>query len=378
MGTSSEVGLRQALEGMVQAFEPAAAGGLRATIQFDFSDLAQGTYHLRISDGACSFHVGPAEAPSLRVSVPSEVWLRITRGEISAQQALEKGMYDVAGDLGLLLRLKDLFRIDGDLSYEVPSEQRLPGPLRLPGAAWLGLALVPWIIYWSSFDVPGVSLWFSVGLPLLLSLLLVGYRVLYYQSTWLEVGGVGFFALAAILSLVAGAGWWLCGSIIATALMGMLWFGTLVLSELPLSGAYFKWHYSEALWSAGVFVYPNAVITLGWGWQFIVAALVGVAAALVPHLRPALAIVRFMLLALAYALTLAYQRRAFYLGTADFDKAMARVRHWARIGLSVSSDIVLLVAIFSDDVVLIACLAVAALVAVVGFARLKGRGKPTD
>jgi hypothetical protein len=373
MGAPRKLTLRQMLEAMALTLDASTAGELSATIQFDVRGSEPGSYHLRISDGACSFNTGSAEAPTLTITTPSEVWMRIGGGELSSQEALDKGLYSATGDLTLLSRLDDLFGGEGGLGYAASSGQRTPGPIRLPGMAWLAIALLPWIIFWSVFDDRGVSPWLSVGLPLVLSMLLVAYRVLYYQSTWLEVGGLGFFVLAAILSLIAGSGWRLSGSIVATTFAGMLWFGTLALSEMPLSGAYFRWGYARAFWSTGTFVYPHAVITLVWGWQLIFAALVGVVGALFPSLHTALMSARFLLLALTFAFTLGYERRARGLEAADFDEAMGRLRRWARIGMSVGSDIVLVVTIFSDDVVLIACLVAAVLVAAVGFVRFKGR-----
>jgi len=376
MGAPKKLCFRQVLEAMTLALDASAEDDLSATIQFDVRGSEPGSYHLRISDGACSFHTGSAESPTLTITTPSEVWLRIGGGELSSQEALDSGLYSATGDVTLLSRLDDLFGGEGGLGYAAASAQRTPGPIRLPGIAWLTIALVPWIFFSSTFDALGVSPWLSVGLPLLLSVVLVAYRVLYYQSTWLEVGGLGFFVLAAILSLIAGSGWRLSGSIVAATFAGMLWFGTLVLSEMPLSGAYFRWRYARAFWSTSTFVYTHAVITLAWGWQFIFAALVGVVGALFPRLHTALMIARFLLLALMFAFTLAYRRRTTGAAAVDLDEAMERLRRWAKIGLSVGSDIVLVVTIFSDDVVLIACLAAAVLIAAVGFWRFKRRRKP--
>ena len=71
---STSLNLRQTLEGMPLVFDPAAAGELTATIQFDVSGPEPGAYHLRIGGGECTFHEGTTASPSLTISTPSDVW----------------------------------------------------------------------------------------------------------------------------------------------------------------------------------------------------------------------------------------------------------------------------------------------------------------
>lgn len=107
MRIPTDLSLRQTLEGMPLAFDAEAAGGLEATVQFDVSPSTgrgtsgpeSGVYHLRIADGECSFHVGPAAAPTLTISTPSDVWLAISRGKLDGQEALMRGRYTANGDI---------------------------------------------------------------------------------------------------------------------------------------------------------------------------------------------------------------------------------------------------------------------------------------
>jgi len=336
MEKPTSLNLRQTIEGMPLAFDYAAAGDLTATIQFGVSGSEPGVYHLRIAGGECTFHVGSAEAPTLTVATPSEVWLQISRGEVSGQEALMKGMYSASGDLSLLLRLDDLFETGEGFSYEASSGSRPPGPIPLSGMAWMSVAFVPWLIFWITFDIPGLSHWLSVGLPLFLSGLIVAYRMAFDKPTWMEVGGLGFFALASVATLIGDPGFAEGGSIISSLVMAGLWLSSLLLREMPLCGDYSKWDYVEALWHNSMFIYPNVAISLVWGWQFIVGALVGVAATSLPHLYGVLTAVRFLLQVPAYAFTLLYSRRATELKVADYEKTMSRLRLWAGVGLVVT------------------------------------------
>ena len=88
-----------------------------------------------------------------------------------------EGLYTAKGDLSLLLKLDSLFKPGDDVSWEAPPDQRPAGPIPLSGMAWMAVAFAPWMIHWITFDIPGVSRWISVGLPFLLSALIVGYRM---------------------------------------------------------------------------------------------------------------------------------------------------------------------------------------------------------
>jgi len=99
----------EAVTGQAAAFNPAAAGNLRADIQFVVSGQEPGEYVLRIADGQCTAHRGRAPEPKLTVRTPSEVWLQIARNELSGQEAFLKGLFRTDGDIGLLMRLNELF-----------------------------------------------------------------------------------------------------------------------------------------------------------------------------------------------------------------------------------------------------------------------------
>ncbi len=86
-----------------------------------------------------------------------------------------QGLYNATGDISLLLKMGSLFKPTTEVSYEAPAGQRPAGPIPLPGMAWMPVTFLPWMIHWITFDIPGVSRWISVGLPLLLSALIVGY-----------------------------------------------------------------------------------------------------------------------------------------------------------------------------------------------------------
>ena len=104
-GTAKELILR-----MPMGFRREAAGDLKAEIQFDLSGEGGVKGVLSISEGKCSFREETSSSPTLTICSPANVWLKIARQEINRAQALMDGLYEVGGDMNLLMKMGDLFR----------------------------------------------------------------------------------------------------------------------------------------------------------------------------------------------------------------------------------------------------------------------------
>ena len=372
MNIPKNLNLRQTLEGMTLTFDANAIPNLKATIQFDVSGKEAGVYHLRIENGECYFHDGAAKEPTLTIITPSEVWMKISRGEMTGYEALMQELFTATGELELLMKMDSLFKKASEVTYEAPASQRPAGPISLPGMAWMTIAFIPWIIHWSTFDIPKVSHWVSVGLPLLLSALIVGYRLAVLPSpvgrgaggegpTFLEWGGLGFFIISAALALTGSAGYAKWGSTLSGAVMAGLWFSSLLLSKMPLSGDYSKWGFIKPLWRNDMFIYPNAVITLVWGWQFITALVVGIAAILLPEQKLIFTLIRYSLLIPAFVFTSAFQKRVPISNPKLTD---SQLRFWAGMGLSAVSGFLLTASMPGFDVPFIGWIALVPLLIV--------------
>jgi putative sterol carrier protein len=97
------------IEGMPGAFDAAAAGDLRAEIQFDISGPGGGKWVVSISGGRCEARRGEADSPAIIIESPGDVWVKIARGEIDRPKALMQGLYKVKGDMKVLARMPQLF-----------------------------------------------------------------------------------------------------------------------------------------------------------------------------------------------------------------------------------------------------------------------------
>ena len=103
----------EAIEGMAIRLNPDEAGDLKANIQFKVSPSTSletgGDYYLSITDGKCEFSTGTAPDPTLTISTPADVWLKIARKELNGALALMTGKYKAKGQISLLLKMDSLF-----------------------------------------------------------------------------------------------------------------------------------------------------------------------------------------------------------------------------------------------------------------------------
>lgn len=108
-GTPQPQTLDEFLLVMPLGLNPEAAGDLKATIQFNFSGQVEGSCHLDIAGGKAVGAGGPAQSPDLVIDAPFALWLEIMSGKADPQQAFMQGQAKASGDLGLLMRLGQLF-----------------------------------------------------------------------------------------------------------------------------------------------------------------------------------------------------------------------------------------------------------------------------
>ncbi len=329
--------MRAFLEGMTLAFDGQATGDLAATVQYNITAPDAGTYYLHMAAGQCTFHKGTAPQPGLTITTSPDIWLAISRGKLSAQEAAQQGLYQAAGDLSLLMRMRTLFKPMSEVRIAAPPAQRPPGPLSLSGMTWMTLPFVPTILFGLLFNLPGVSPWLGVGLPLALSVALVGYRLIYDRPTWLESGVCLMAVLMAGLVLIGAPGivsrW---GGAFASLFMGAIWFSSLVWAAMPASAEYVKWTFVKPVWNLSSFIHPNAVISLAWSWQFLAAGILGIAAVLLPALHLPLVLAQYLLIALAAMFTQRYQRGIRGRIIADPERDLAMIRRVAVAGLCLS------------------------------------------
>ena len=76
-----------AVEGLPQVFDPAEAAGVEAVVLFDLSGREPGQWTVIIRDNACRVLSGRTIEPTVTLTMDSDVWLAIARGEKSGRDA---------------------------------------------------------------------------------------------------------------------------------------------------------------------------------------------------------------------------------------------------------------------------------------------------
>ena len=86
-----------------------AAAGLDATIQYELTGDGGATYHCVIKDGACEVSEGGADSPHMTVTMGAQDFVDMTSGKLDGMSAFMSGKLKIGGDMGLAMKLQNLF-----------------------------------------------------------------------------------------------------------------------------------------------------------------------------------------------------------------------------------------------------------------------------
>jgi putative sterol carrier protein len=99
----------ETFETMVTLFNPAAASNMNKTFQWNITGEEAGTYALKIADGACQLIKGGVEKPDVAFNLSDQNWLKMAEGKLDPQSAFFSGVLKVTGDIGLALKVPQIF-----------------------------------------------------------------------------------------------------------------------------------------------------------------------------------------------------------------------------------------------------------------------------
>lgn len=341
----SGMSTRQLVESMIIFYDPEAASGLSGTIQFKVTGPEPGEYYIEFGGDDAVFRLGVAANADLTINTPSDIWMQICEGETDGAEALGKGLYSAEGNLDFLIRYDSIFNAENEEEKIVaPPDQKPDGPLSIPGNLWMTVALAPWMVFWFTFDVE-LSKWISVAVPLALSLFILIYRSVFGKPEWLEIWTAIFFILFAVFHRIEFFDIW--GTVISQAVMSIIWLTTLFRLS-PLTSDYIKWGYIKRMWNHSIFIHPNAVLTAMWGYQFIAASLLGIAAKEIEDYSTIFTILRYGLLVPAFMITNYYPQKA---GERRYvwEKSVVKLRVCAAIGLIAAVAIIVSLIIWAPS-----------------------------
>lgn len=92
--------IEQLLLGMPRNFNPVAAKGVEAIIQFELTDVEPSHYYLAVANGKCNAAIGQHPEPRVTIITPENIWREISAGKRNAAMAYVTRKYKVKGDKG--------------------------------------------------------------------------------------------------------------------------------------------------------------------------------------------------------------------------------------------------------------------------------------
>ncbi|MHA1931384.1 MAG: NAD(P)H-dependent oxidoreductase [Promethearchaeota archaeon] len=102
----TDEGMASYFVGMAAQYNPKALPDLKCIIQYI---LEKNLYYLIINDNECKAYEGTHPDPTLTIIAPTDIWMKISTGEIKGAKAFMDGLYKIEGDMGILMKLDRLF-----------------------------------------------------------------------------------------------------------------------------------------------------------------------------------------------------------------------------------------------------------------------------
>ena len=101
---------KEVFEALPLAFQPDKAKGMDATFQFELTGEGGGTWVAKIASGQCTVMEGGIDHPSATIGMEAADYVAIAQGKLDMARAFMGGKIKVKGDMGLIMKLPDLFK----------------------------------------------------------------------------------------------------------------------------------------------------------------------------------------------------------------------------------------------------------------------------
>ena len=102
--------VQEIFEQMPASFQPEAAAGLSAVIQFELAGEGGGTWRVVLDNGALSILEGGVPSPELVITATAPDYVAISTGALNEQLAFMTGRIRAKGDLRLAMKLPNIFK----------------------------------------------------------------------------------------------------------------------------------------------------------------------------------------------------------------------------------------------------------------------------
>jgi putative sterol carrier protein len=99
----------EVLTTMAANFNANAAKGMKAVYQFDLTGENARKHHFLIDDGKLESKAGAHEKPNITITMAGNDFVDMTTGKLNPQMAFMSGKLKIAGDMGLAMKLQQVF-----------------------------------------------------------------------------------------------------------------------------------------------------------------------------------------------------------------------------------------------------------------------------
>ena len=101
--------VKEIFDGMAGTFNPNAAAGLSAVIQYNIEGPDGGDWYVVIKDQKCTVSKGVHASPTLTMKMADKDWIAMCNGQLNGMTAFMTGKLKTQGDIMLAQRLTTLF-----------------------------------------------------------------------------------------------------------------------------------------------------------------------------------------------------------------------------------------------------------------------------
>ena len=288
-GVSKETGEKEAedlvfTKQMAALYNKEAYDGKDRVLEMNYTDLGK-TYQIKLGKDGSEVFTGKSLEATTVIDTPYEVWLAISRGEISGTEALGKKMYKVNGDFSLMINWDKFFGASDVKPKESTSK------VKEEKTASMATMLIPWIAFWIAVSInPTIGALITMVICAFVPLIMGKHKFVIWDRLSI--------AIVAVLSLVAAIT--KQGDLITTigyAVFGLVWLTSCLFKE-PLCATYVKSSYGgESAYKNPLFMKTNYILAAAWGvlylltaaWTFILKGMgFGVATIIINNLVPIL------------------------------------------------------------------------------------------
>jgi putative sterol carrier protein len=107
----TDLSIQSLMDRLCGAFVPERAAGMDATVQFDLKGDQGGVWVVTIRDQSCRVEQGRTGQANLTFSAEAQDALDVLSGKMDPMGAFMRGKLRLAGDMGLAMRLANLFDV---------------------------------------------------------------------------------------------------------------------------------------------------------------------------------------------------------------------------------------------------------------------------